>query len=109
MNDKLILIKEYKLFINRYEFIVINVDNRYKDLKTRIINCMYDILYDMYYCNNLEKNKRKNYGNKILTNIKMLDYYFYKLLNYHLILDKQYESISKNLITILKITLGYLK
>lgn len=38
MNDKLILIKEYKLFINRYEFIVINVDNRYKDLKTRIIN-----------------------------------------------------------------------
>lgn len=44
MEDKLILIKEYKLFINRYELLVINLNNNYKDIKTRIINTMYSIL-----------------------------------------------------------------
>lgn len=76
MEDKLILLKEYKLFINRYEKLVINLNNSYKDIKTRIINTMYNILEDIYYTNLLEINKRKNYQRKIIVNIKMLDYYF---------------------------------
>lgn len=51
MEDKLILLKEYKLFINRYEKLVINLNNSYKDIKTRIINTMYNILEDIYYTN----------------------------------------------------------
>ena len=43
MEDKLILLKEYKLFINRYEKLVINLNNSYKDIKTRIINNFSDI------------------------------------------------------------------
>ena len=39
----------------------------------------------------------------------MLDYYFNKLLKYKLILDKQYEDISKRLMILLKLTLGWMK
>ena len=109
MSDKLIIIKEYKLFINKYEKLVINLDNSYKDIKNRIINTMYEILEDIYYCNLLEINKRKNYQRKIIVKIKMLDYYFNKLLKYKLILDKHYEEISKRLMILLKLTLGWMK
>ena len=57
----------------------------------------------------LEINKRKNYQRKILVNIKMLDFYFYKLLKYKVINDNHYEKISKNIVTILKLTLGWMK
>lgn len=109
MEDKLILLKEYKLFMDRYEGIIYNLDNSFKDIKTRIINSMYDILENIYLCNMLEVNKRKNYQRKILVNIKMLDYYFYKLLKYKVISDKHYEKICRNLVTIIKLTLGWMK
>ena len=109
MEDKLILLKEYKLFMDRYEGIIYNLDNSFRDIKTRIINSMYDILENIYYCNMLEVNKRKNYQRKILVNIKMLDYYFYKLLKCKVITDNHYEKITKNLITILKLTLEWMK
>lgn len=109
MIDKLLIIKEYKLFINRYYNIVINLDNRSKDIKTRVINTMFNILNDIYYVNLLEVNKRKNYQRKIISNIKILDYYFYLLLKYHGLIDKHYNSISSNLMTILKLMYGWMK
>ena len=109
MEDKLILLKEYKLFINRYEKLVINLNNSYKDIKTRIINTMYNILEEIYYTNLLEINKRKNYQRKIIVNIKMLDYYFYKLYKDNIILEINYNKINNNLLTILKLVLGWIK
>ena len=109
MEDKLILLKEYKLFINRYEKLVINLNNSYKDIKTKIINTMYNILEDIYYTNLLEINKRKNYQRKIIVNIKMLDYYFYKLYKDNIILEINYNKINNNLLTILKLVLGWMK
>ena len=109
MEDKLILLKEYKLFINRYEKLVINLNNSYKDIKTRIINTMYNILEDIYYTNLLEINKRKNYQRKLIVNIKMLDYYFYKLYKDNIILEINYNKINNNLLTILKLVLGWMK
>ena len=109
MTDKLIIIKEYKLFINRYYNLIINLDNRSKDIKTRVINTMFSILNDIYYCNLLEVNKRKNYQRKIIAKIKMLDYYFNKLLRNKVILDKHYKDISNSLMTILKLILGWMK
>ena len=109
MEDKLILLKKYKLFINRYEKLVINLNNSYKDIKTRIINTMYNILESIYYTNLLEINKRKNYQRKIIVNIKMLDYYFYKLYKDNIILEINYNKINNNLLTILKLVLGWMK
>lgn len=109
MEDKLILLKEYKLFINRYEKLVINLNNSYKYIKTRIINTMYNILESIYYTNLLEINKRKNYQRKIIVNIKMLDYYFYKLYKDNIILEINYNKINNNLLTILKLVLGWMK
>ena len=82
MEDKLILLKEYKLFINRYEKLVINLNNSYK---------------------------RKNYQRKIIVKIKMLDYYFYKLYKDNIILEINYNKINNNLLTILKLVLGWMK
>lgn len=109
MEDKLILLKEYKLFINRYEKLVINLNNSYKDIKTRIINTMYNILESIYYTNLLEINKRKNYQRKIIVKIKMLDYYFYKLYKDNIILEINYNKVNNNLLTILKLVLGWMK
>ena len=109
MEDKLILLKEYKLFINRYGKLVINLNNSYKDIKTRIINTMYNILESIYYTNLLEINKRKNYQRKIIVNIKMLDYYFYKLYKDNIVLEINYNKINNNLLTILKLVLGWMK
>lgn len=109
MEDKLILLKEYKLFINRYEVYVLNLNNSYKDIKTRIINTMYNILETIYYTNLLDVNKRKNYQRKIIVNIKMLDFYFYTLYKNKVIFENNYKKISSNLLTILKLVLGWMK
>ncbi len=70
---------------------------------------MYNILEDIYYTNLLEINKRKNYQRKIIVNIKMLDYYFYKLYKDNIILEINYNKINNNLLTILKLVLGWMK
>ena len=109
MNDKLLVIKEIKLFINRYEDLIYNVNNKYKVLKNRIMDNMYCILEDACYCNLLEKNKRLNYQRRILCNIELLDYYFYKLLCYKCINKDNYNKVCSNLKTILKLVYGWMK
>lgn len=109
MIDKLIVIKEYKLFINRYYKFIINLDNTYKSIKDIIIKNIYSILNDIYYCNLLEVNKRKNYQRKIIVNIKMLDFYFHQLYLYKVITKDHYNNISNNLVIILKLIYGWMK
>ena len=70
---------------------------------------MFNILNDIYYTNLLAINKRRKYQLRIISNIKTLDYYFYLLLKYHGLLDKHYNNISKDLLTILKLILGWMK
>lgn len=109
MNDKLLVIKEIKLFISRYEDLVYNVNNKYKVLKNMVINKMYYILEDACYCNLLENNKRLNYQRRILCNIEMLDYYFYKLLVNKCINKDNYNKISYDLKYIIKLVYGWMK
>lgn len=109
MNDKLLVIKEIKLFINRYEDLVFNVDNKYKVLKNMIINKMYFMLEDACYCNLLEKNKRINYQRRILCNIELLDYYFYKLFCFKCINRDNYNKVGSNLNSLLKLTYGWIR
>ena len=60
----------------KLETIVINTDNRYKVLKTKILEEFYEILELIYFVNRLEVRKRKYYQNKILAKISLLDYFF---------------------------------
>ena len=109
MNDKLLVIKEIKLFINRYEDLVYNVDNKYKILKNKIMDKMYYMLEDAIYCNKLDINKRINYQRRILCNIELLDYYFYKLLSYKVINKDNYNKVGYNLNSLLKLVCGWMK
>lgn len=90
MNDKLLVIKEIKLFINRYEDLVFNVDNKYKVLKNMIINKMYFMLEDACYCNLLEKNKRINYQEE-----------YYVILNFLIIIFINYFVLSVLIVIII--------
>ena len=109
MIDKLTIIIKWKEFINRYEDLIYNVPNKYKVIKNKIFDNMYDILENIYYCNLLEKNKRINYQRKIICSIKILDYYFNKLLLYRAITLINYNKLSKDLEIMLKLLYAWSK
>ena len=51
----------------------------------------------------------QNYQRKIIVNIKMLDFYFNQLYLYKVITKDHYNSISSNLVIILKLIYGWMK
>ena len=75
MNNNFLIIKNMKLFINNLDDIII--PNRDRPLKDRLYNTSYDILY---YLNLANYGDKKEYGNIILSNISMLDFYLERCL-----------------------------
>ena len=84
-------------------------DNKYKITKNNIIDSNYKLLYYLYYTNTLERPKRIYIQRKMLVEVKLLDYYYYKLYTYKEISKDKYISISKKYITITKLIYGWIK
>ena len=61
------------------EKLVLNINNKYKVVKNKILDANYQLLYYLYYTNTLEKSKRIYIQRKMLVEIKLLDLYLYKL------------------------------
>mgnify|MGYP005768365837 CR=1 FL=1 len=91
------------------ERMVLNINNKYKTLKNNIIDSNYKLLYYLYYTNTLERPKRIYIQRKMLVEVKLLDYYYYKLYSYKEISKDKYISISKKYITITKLIYGWIK
>ena len=89
--------------------IILNINNKYKILKNNIIDANYKLLYYLYYTNTLERPKRIYIQRKMLVEVKLLDYYYYKLYTYKEISKDKYISISKKYITITKLIYGWIK
>ena len=89
--------------------IILNINNKYKTLKNNIIDSNYKLLYYLYYTNTLERPKRIYIQRKMLVEVKLLDYYYYKLYTYKEISKDKYMSISKKYITITKLIYGWIK
>ena len=89
--------------------IILNINNKYKTLKNNIIDSNYKLLYYLYYTNTLERPKRIYIQRKMLIEVKLLDYYYYKLYIYKEISKDKYISISKKYITITKLIYGWIK
>ena len=89
--------------------IILNINNKYKTLKNSIIDSNYKLLYYLYYTNTLERPKRIYIQRKMLVEVKLLDYYYYKLYTYKEISKDKYISISKKYITITKLIYGWIK
>lgn len=109
MKDRLQLILYYKNMFNELETIVINVDNKYKVLKTKIIEEFYNILELLYFTNRLEIKKRKYFQNKILAKISLLDYMFYQLYEKKQISQEKYNKISNKFLAFTKQLMGWMK
>ena len=91
------------------EKLVLNINNKYKIVKNKILDANYQLLYYLYYTNTLEKSKRIYIQRKMLVEIKLLDLYLYKLYEYQEITKKKYIFFSKRYITITKLIYGWIK
>lgn len=109
MKDRLQLILYYKNMFTKLETIVINTDNRYKVLKTKILEEFYEILELIYFVNRLEVRKRKYYQNKILAKISLLDYLFFQLYQKKQISIDKYNHISSQFLSFTKQVIGWMK
>ena len=99
-------IKEIDIITDK---IILNINNKYKTTKNSIIDSNYKLLYYLYYTNTLERPKRIYIQRKMLVEVKLLDYYYYKLYTYKEISKDKYISISKKYITITKLIYGWIK
>jgi len=104
MNNNFLIIKNMKLFINGLDNIII--PNRDRILKDRLYNTCYDILY---YLNMANNSNKKEYGNIILSNISMVDFYLERCLKNKYTSVKNCEKKSNELIRITKMIYGWIK
>ena len=107
MKDNFKLITNIKRLISYLDKTIINFPNNEKVLKDKILNTLYEILELTYLTNELDN--RKLYQKKILTKIKMLDFYFKISSDKKYISYKKYNKISTHLLNILKQVYGWIK
>lgn len=100
MKDKLLIITKIKNTIEYIDKTISNFPNKERDLKSRIINTMYNLLEDTYYGNLNKDNIRREYQNKIVIDLRMLDYYLKLSMNKKIISLKKYTNTGNFLLGI---------
>ncbi len=106
MTDKLILAVKIKKFIYYSDKIIVNFPNSEITLKNKIKSTLYDTLELVYFTNSL--NDKTIYQKKIISKIKMLDFYFKYSLDKKYISYKKYRKISNKLNEIVKMLYGWI-
>lgn len=105
MNDKLLIIMKLKKTIEYINKILDNYPHKYIELKQRLINSLYDMLELAYLANNdLDRIANQN---KCIVKLEMIDYYLKLSYKNDIISKKKFESISKHLLEIKKMLIGW--
>lgn len=89
MKDNLIIISNMKKTIFYLDKVIINFPRTEKVLKDKISNTYYEVLELIYFSNLLDVKERTIYQKRIISKIKMIDFYF------KIALDKKYISYKK--------------
>lgn len=89
MKDNLIIISNMKKTIFYLDKVIINFPRTEKVLKDKISNTYYEVLELIYFSNLLDVKERIIYQKRIISKIKMIDFYF------KIALDKKYISYKK--------------
>ena len=89
MKDNLIIISNMKKTIFYLDKVIINFPRTEKVLKDKISNTYYEVLELVYFSNLLDIKERIVYQKRIISKIKMIDFYF------KIALDKKYISYKK--------------
>lgn len=107
MKDRFKVISSLKKTIIYLDKVVINFPNSERVLKDKIMSTIYDVLELTYFSNELED--RVIYQKKIISKIKMIDFYFKLSLDKKYINYKKYVKINNNLLNNLKLIYGWIR
>lgn len=89
--------------------IVVNFPNNEKVLKDNIMGSVYEILELLYMANEINNQNRIIYQKKIITKMKMIDFYLKMSCDKNYISYKKYQKASKHLLENLKLIYGWIK
>ena len=103
MYEKLEVINDIKKTIFYLDKVIINFPRTEKVLKDKISNTYYEILELIYFSNLLDIQER------IISKIKMIDFYFKIALDKKYISYKKYLKIGKFLLNIIKQLYGWIR
>ena len=109
MKYNLLIAFNIKKMINYFDKIIINFPRNEFVLKDKIVKTSYEILELVYFTNELNPKDRILYQKKIISKIKMIDYYFKISLDKKYISYKKYTKIGNCLNTVVKGLYGWIK
>ena len=109
MHEKLVVINDIKKTIFYLDKIIINFPRTEKVLRDKISNTYYEILELIYFSNLLNIKERIIYQKRIISKIKMIDFYFKVACDKKYISYKKYVKIGKFLLNIIKQLYGWIR
>lgn len=109
MTEKLKVINDFKKTILYLDKVVNNFPGNERVLKDKISNSMYEVLECMYIANEVSNYNRILYQKKIVSKIKMIDFYLKISLDKKYISYKKYQKMCKHLLDNLKLIYGWIR
>lgn len=109
MKEDLKIASSFKKTILYFDKIIINFPRNEYVLKDKIKSNSYEILELIYLANTLNKEDRIIYQKKIISKIKMIDFYFKVSLDKKYISYKKYTKVGNALLNNLKQIYGWIK
>ena len=109
MHEKLAIVNDIKKTIFYLDKIIVNFPRTEKVLKDKISNTYYEVLELIYFSNLLDIKERIVYQKRIISKIKMIDFYFKIALDKKYISYKKYVKIGKFLLNVIKQLYGWIR
>ena len=103
MKDNLVLVNDLKKTILYLDKVIQNFPRTEKVLRDKINNTCYEVLELIYFSNLLDIDQRVIYQKRIISKIKMLDFYF------KISCDKKYMKVGNFLLNMIKQLYGWIK
>lgn len=109
MKDNLIIISNMKKTILYLDKIINNFPNNERVLKDKISNSMFEVLEYMYMANEVSDYNRILYQKRLVSKIKMIDFYLKISLDKKYISYKKYQKVCSYLFDNLKLIYGWIR
>lgn len=109
MHEKLAVVNDIKKTIFYLDKIIVNFPRTEKVLKDKISNTYYEVLELIYFSNLLDVKERIVYQKRIISKIKMIDFYFKMACDKKYISYKKYLKIGKFLLNVIKQLYGWIR
>ena len=109
MTEKLKVINDFKKTILYLDKVVNNFPGNERVLKDKISNSMYEIIECMYMANEVSNYNRILYQKKIVSKIKMIDFYLKISSDKKYISYKKYQKVCGHLLNNLKLIYGWIR